>query len=261
MIFKAIILGIIEGITEFLPISSTGHLVLMNKVFDLEGSFANIFSIVIQIGAIFSVIVYFFKDLIPKSTEKKDIEDFLSLWLKVVVGVIPAAAIGLLFEDAIDKYLFKPTVIAFALIIGGIWILLVDKNDIGDRKYKDIKDLTYKMAFCIGLFQCLALVPGTSRSAMTIIGGLMIGTSRKLAAEFSFFMAIPVLGGAAFLKVIKNLSDFSSDQISVLAVGTFVSFVVSYFVIASLMKFIKKHNFRPFAYYRIVLGGIVLMFL
>ncbi len=259
MIIKAIILGILEGITEFLPISSTGHLILMNKILGFSEEFGNIFSVVIQVGAIISVVVYFFKDLIPKSTSKQDIDDFFTLWFKVIVGVFPAAFIGLLFEDVIDKYLFNPVVIALALIVGGIWILYIDKNDLPERELNSIKDLSYKTAFCIGLFQCLALIPGASRSAMTIIGGLMLGASRKLSAEFSFFMAIPVLGGAAFLKVLKNLSGFTNEEWIVLGVGTFVSFVVSYFVIASLMKFIRKHNFRPFAYYRLVLGAIVLV--
>ncbi len=261
MIFKAILLGILEGVTEFLPISSTGHLVLMNSALSFEGEFANLFSVVIQVGAIFSVIVYFFKDLIPKSMAKKDINDFISLWTKVLVGIIPAGVIGLTFEDYIDYYLFKPVVIAIALIVGGIWILLIDRDstELKNAKVSDIKDLSYKMAFGIGLFQCLALVPGTSRSAMTIIGGLMLGASRVLAAEFSFFMAIPVLGGAALIKVLKNATAFSSEQWLILSVGTLVSFITSYFVIAFLMNFIKKHNFRPFAYYRIVLGIIVLL--
>lgn len=257
MIFNAILLGILEGVTEFLPISSTGHLLLANEIINFEGDFANIFSIVIQSGAILSVVVYFFSSLIPKSTKKEDIKDFFSLWFKVFVGVLPAAVLGLKFEDEIDKYLFNPPVIAAALIIGGIWILLVDKerSDIG--KVNNIKDLSFKMAFAIGVFQCLALIPGTSRSAMTIIGALILGTSRKLAAEFSFYMAIPVLGGAGLLKLLKNNMNFSNEEWLVLGVGTLVSFVVSLLVIAFLMDFIKKHSFRAFAFYRIALGLIV----
>ncbi len=247
-----------EGITEFLPISSTGHLILANELISFEGEFANLFSIVIQTGAILSVVVYFFWDLIPKSTKKEDIRDFFSLWLKVAVGVFPAAVIGLSFEDQIDEYLFHPPVIAAALIIGGIWILLVDKDRSELGKVDNIKDMSFKLAFFIGLFQCLALIPGTSRSAMTIIGALMLGTTRKFAAEFSFYMAIPVLGGAGLVKLLKNQMGFTSEQWTLLGVGTFVSFLVALFVIAFLMNFIKKHNFRPFAFYRIVLGIAVI---
>ncbi len=258
MIIKAILLGILEGITEFLPISSTGHLILANELISFEGEFANLFSIVIQTGAILSVVVYFFWDLIPKSTKKEDIKDFFSLWFKVAVGVFPAAVIGLTFEDQIDEYLFHPPVIAAAPIIGGIWILLVDKDRSELGKVDNIKDMSFKLAFFIGLFQCLALIPGTSRSAMTIIGALMLGTTRKFAAEFSFYMAIPVLGGAGLVKLLKNQMGFTAEQWTLLGVGTFVSFLVALFVIAFLMNFIKRHNFRPFAFYRIVLGIVVI---
>lgn len=257
MIINAILLGILEGITEFLPISSTGHLILANDLINFKGQFANIFSIVIQMGAILSVVVYFYRDIFPKSLAKKDLQDFFSLWFKVVVGVIPAAVIGLSFEDQIDKYLFNPPVIAAALIVGGIWILLVDKDKERHFNVDEMSEMSYKMAFMIGMFQCLALIPGTSRSAMTIIGGLILGASRKLSAEFSFFMAIPVLGGAGLLKIIKNGIGFTGEQWLLLGVGTLTSFVVALLVIAFLMSFIKKHNFRPFAYYRIALGMIV----
>ncbi len=258
---KAIILGILEGLTEFLPVSSTGHLILLKDLLAFDGQFSNIFSVVIQMGAILSVVVYFFKDLVPKSTGKQDIADFFGLWSKVIVGIIPAALIGIPFEDLIDRYLFNTLTVAIALIAGAIWILLIDKEtpSISDR-VETIKTLSYKQAFSIGLFQCLALIPGMSRSAMTIIGGLIVGASRKVAAEFSFFMAIPVLGGAGLIKLIKYGLNFTAEQWQLLAVGTAVSFVVAYLVIAAFMSYIKKHTFRPFAYYRIVLGVVVLIF-
>ncbi len=258
---KAIILGILEGLTEFLPVSSTGHLILLKDLLAFDGQFSNIFSVVIQMGAILSVVVYFFKDLIPKSTAKQDISDFVGLWSKVVVGIIPAALIGIPFEDLIDRYLFNSLTVAIALIAGAIWILLIDKETQNTRvRVETIKALSYKQAFSIGLFQCLALIPGMSRSAMTIIGGLIVGASRKVAAEFSFFMAIPVLGGAGLIKLLKYGLNFTAEQWQLLAAGTVVSFVVAYLVIAAFMSYIKKHTFRPFAYYRIVLGVVVLVF-
>ncbi len=258
---KAIILGILEGLTEFLPVSSTGHLILLKDLLSFDGQFSNIFSVVIQMGAILSVVVYFFKDLIPKSTAKQDIADFVGLWSKVIVGIIPAAVIGIPFEDLIDRYLFNSLTVAIALIIGAIWILFIDKETVSTGpRVESIKALSYKQVFGIGLFQCLALIPGMSRSAMTIIGGLIVGASRKVAAEFSFFMAIPVLGGAGLIKLLKYGLNFTAQQWQLLAVGTFVSFVVAYLVIAAFMSYIKKHTFRPFAYYRIVLGVVVLVF-
>lgn len=256
---KAIILGIIEGLTEFLPVSSTGHLILTNHLLSFEGPFANVFSVVIQMGAILSVVIYFFKDLVPKSTKKEDMTQFASLWSRVVLGILPAGIIGVLFEDKIDEYLFNPTVVAIALVVGAIWILLIDKPTGDKLTIDEINKISYPKILAIGAFQCLALIPGMSRSAMTIIGGLIMGASRKVAAEFSFFMAIPVLGGAGLIKLIKYGVDFTSEQWSILAVGTFVSFVVAYLVIAAFMSFIKKHTFRPFAYYRIVLGILVLL--
>jgi undecaprenyl-diphosphatase len=257
---KAIILGIIEGLTEFLPVSSTGHLILTNHLLSFEGAFANVFNVVIQMGAILSVVIYFFKDLMPKSTKKEDVHQFVSLWSRVVIGILPAGIIGILFEEVIDKYLFNTTVVAIALLVGAVWILLIDKPTGNKLTIDAINELSYKKVFAIGLFQCLALIPGMSRSAMTIIGGLIMGASRKIAAEFSFFMAIPVLGGAGLIKLIKYGVNFTNEQWGILAMGTFVSFVVAYLVIATFMSFIKKHTFRPFAYYRIVLGILVLLF-
>ncbi len=258
---KAILLGILEGLTEFLPVSSTGHLILLKELLSFDGQFSNIFSVVIQMGAILSVVVYFFKDLVPKSTAEQDINDFVSLWLKVVVGIIPAALIGIPFEDLIDRYLFNPLTVALALIIGAIWILLVDKAPADDEmRINSIKNLSYKQVLAIGGFQCLALIPGMSRSAMTIIGGLIVGATRQVAAEFSFFMAIPVLGGAGLIKLVKYGLNFTSEQWQLLGVGSLVSFIIAYLVIAAFMNYIKRHTFKPFAYYRIALGLIVLIF-
>ncbi len=259
MIIKAIILGIIEGITEFLPISSTGHLILANNMIDFTGEFANIFSVVIQMGAILSVLIYFYKDLLPKSLEKNELQDFFSLWTKVAVGCVPAAVIGLSFEDIIDEYLFNPLTVAIALVIGGIWILIIDKDNRSSAKVDSMKEMTYKTALLIGFFQCLALIPGMSRSGMTIVGSLILGTSRKLAAEFSFFMAIPLLAGAGLLKLLKNSVSFSAQQWVAIGTGSLVSFIVALLVISFLMNFIKKHNFRPFAVYRVILGIIIIV--
>ncbi len=267
MIIKSILLGILEGITEFLPISSTGHLILLGDVLNFEGEFANIFNIVIQMGAILSVLIYFYKDLFPKSFKTEDLKSFIMLWSKVVVGCIPAAVIGLSLEAIIDKYLFNSLVVAISLIVGGFWIYIIDKDkpnqgsDLSNTKINTMQDLSYSKALAIGFFQCLALIPGMSRSGMTIIGSLMLGTSRKLAAEFSFFMAIPVLAGAGFLKLIKNSVSFSGAEWMAIGTGTFVSFVVALLVISLLMNFIKKHNFRPFAIYRIILGIIIFIVL
>ncbi len=256
---NAILLGILEGLTEFLPVSSTGHLILFGKLLQFDGDFSKVFDVVIQIGAIFAVIIYFWRDLLPKNLEKENVNSFVSLWSKVVVGVIPAATFGLALESVIDKYLFKPLPVAIALIVGALGILLVDKEQQRSFNINSMAELSYTNAFKIGCFQVLALIPGMSRSAMTIIGGLMMGTSRKLAAEFSFFMAIPVLAGAGLLKLFKYAALITAGDWQVLAVGTFVSFVVAYFVIAAFMQYIKGHTFKVFAYYRLILGLVVIV--
>lgn len=259
--FKAIILGIIEGLTEFLPVSSTGHLILFNELLAFEGPFADQFAVMIQMGAILSVLVYFWKDLVPTALTKEGLMPKVSLWSKVAVGILPAGLLGVLFEDVIDRWLFNPFTVGAALMAGAVWILLIDKQDRPQGHIDTIEALTYKKALGIGLFQCLALIPGMSRSAMTIIGGLLLGASRRLAAEFSFFMAIPVLAGAGLFKLIKYGVGFTTEQWQLLATGTLVSFVVAYAVIKLFMGFIKKHTFRPFAYYRIVLGAVIFMIL
>jgi undecaprenyl-diphosphatase len=258
MIIKAIILGIIEGLTEFLPISSTGHLIIANKYLDFTGDFANSFAIVIQVGAIFSVLIYFKDKIFPNFRNKKELGEYFSLWFKVAVGVIPAVILGLTFEDYIDEHFFNTTVVAVALILGAL-LLLYSERRVKITKVTSEKNITYKQAFLVGVAQCMALWPGMSRSASTIIGGLFLGFSRKVAAEFSFFLAIPTLIGAAGLKIFKMGFNFTSYEWLVLAVGTFVSFAVAYLVIAFFMNYIKKRNLSPFAYYRIALGILVLL--
>jgi undecaprenyl-diphosphatase len=262
-LIKVIILGIIQGITEFLPISSTGHLILANDYLEFTGSFANLFAVVIQAGSIFAIIIYFKDKIIPKKavfSDRKVFMKYISLWLKVIVGIIPAGILGVLFEDKIEYYLYHSVPVAIALVFGAILLIIVENS-----KHKNTvlveEDISYKQAFMVGLFQCLALIPGMSRSASTIIGGLVVGFNRKIAAEFSFFMAIPILLGAALVKLLKMSFVMTSSQNLLLIVGTFVSFIVSYLVIAGLMNYIKKHNFKIFAYYRIVLGIIILVLL
>ena len=257
---SAIILGIVEGITEFLPISSTGHLIIVNQFVGFTEQFANMFNVVIQLGAILSVVVYFRKRLIPsgrnRSSENQRIFD---LWKKTLVGVIPALAIGYLVGDYIEERLFNTTVVALALIVGGI-ILLYIENRRPLNRITSVEHLTYKTALLIGFIQCLAMIPGTSRSAATIIGAMLLGASRVVAAEFSFFLAIPTMVAASGYTLLKSGSMLSSHEFLIVAVGFFISFVVAWLVIAGLMNYISKRDFKPFGYYRIVLGIIVLAY-
>jgi len=259
MILKAIILGIIEGLTEFLPISSTGHLIIANKYINFTGEFANVFDVVIQVGAILAVIFYFWNKIFPRFDDKKQAKRVYSLWFKVVVGFLPAAVLGFLFEDKIDKYLFNPLSVSIALIFGAI-LLIIAENRLKRVRVFDTDDMTYMDAVLVGIFQCLALWPGMSRSASTIIGGLLIGLSREVSAEFSFFLAIPTLVGASVLKLLKSSFLFSSIEWITLFVGTLVSFIVALLVIKFFMGYIKKKDLKPFAYYRIVLAVIVILF-
>ena len=270
---KAIFLGIVEGITEWLPVSSTGHMILLDEFITLNVSdvFMEMFLVVIQLGAILAVPVLFFDKLNPFSKKKSEEErrGTWSLWAKVIVGAIPAAVIGLLFDDLFEKYLYVPVVVAAALIIYGIAFIIVEKikgkngGGEGEVAYRvnDASELTYKDALTIGAFQVLSLVPGTSRSGSTILGGLLTGVSRTAAAEYSFFMAIPIMLGASGYKILKFiLSGFEATgtEIALLLVGIFVSFIVSLIVIKFLMDFVKRHSFASFGIYRIVLGVIVL---
>lgn len=263
-----IILAVVEGITEFLPISSTGHMILVNKLIGgeyLSPTFTNSFLIIIQFGAILSVVVYFWKDLTPFVGTKERFILRFRLWLKIIVGVLPAMVIGLFLDDIIDKYFLDNvlivaiTLIAYGVIFIGIEVIYKLKNI--KPKVKRFAGLKYRTAFLIGFFQCLAMIPGTSRSGATIIGALLLGLSRPLAAEFSFYLAIPTMFGATALKLFKNGLAFTEMEWSYLALGSAIAFVVAYIVIKWFMDFIKKRSFTSFGLYRIILGIIVLVLL
>ena len=265
-ILKAIAQGIVEGITEWLPVSSTGHILLLDAFWKMNASeaFFDVFKVVIQLGAIFAVVVLYWTKLNPFSLKKTATEkkDTWVLWSKVLVASIPAAIAGLALDDLIDGVLSTPVVIATALIVYGIAFIVMESRKRHTAKVETVEDISYKHAFGIGAFQMLALIPGTSRSGSTILGASLLGTSRTAAAEFSFFMARPVMLGASGLKLVKALFldsvTFSGEEWILLAVATVVSFVVSLIVIRGLMAFIKKHSFKPFGWYRIVLGAVVL---
>ena len=262
-ILKAVLLGIVQGITEWLPVSSTGHMILVDEFVKLNFSptFISTFLVVIQFGSILAVLLIFFKKLNPFDSSKSKIEkkETLSLWAKVIVAVIPSGIIGVLFEEDIDRLFFNSTTVALALIIYGV-IMIVIENRNKKPAVSDFSEVSYKLALGIGLFQCLALIPGTSRSGSTIIGATLLGASRYVAAEFSFFLAIPTMLGASLLKLVKTGFAFSGFEWLVLGVGSVVAFVVSVIVIKFFMDYIKKHDFKAFGYYRIVLGIIVLLY-
>ena len=265
---KAIILGIVEGITEWLPISSTGHMILVDEFLHLRVSpeFLEMFLVVIQLGAICAVPVLFWDKLYPLSCKKSKAENnaIWQTWFKVIVGVLPAAVLGVLLDDILDKYLYNYIVVAIALIAYGIAFIFIEKNK-AEKEFRvnSVHELSYKDALKIGAFQVLSLIPGTSRSGSTILGGMISGVSREASAEFSFFMAIPIMLGASALKISKFiLEGFSATggEIILLAIGMVVSFVVSVYVIKFLMDFVKRHDFKIFGYYRIGLGALVLIY-
>ncbi len=263
---KSVLLGIIEGITEWLPISSTGHMILVDEFIRLDVSeeFKELFLVVIQLGAICAVPVLFWQRLNPFSKSKSDAEkkSTWNLWGKVIVGALPAAIIGLLLDDFLDEYFYNYVVVAIALIVYGVAFIVVEKIRTG-REYRveRVEELTYVDALKIGAFQVLSLIPGTSRSGSTILGGMCTGVSRTASAEFSFFMAIPIMIGASGLKILKFFIDgfsASGEEIALLLVGMVVSFLVSLFAIKFLMDFVKRHSFTPFGAYRIALGVLVI---
>ncbi|MBB6214395.1 undecaprenyl-diphosphatase [Anaerosolibacter carboniphilus] len=262
-ILKAIILGIVQGITEWLPVSSTGHLILVEEVFKfrLSPAFVSTFLVVIQFGSILAVIVLFFKKLNPFDPHKRGQErrETISIWFKIIVATVPAGVVGTLFEDAIEELLYNPVTVALTLIIYGVLFIVIENLNKRSR-INTFQQLSYGTAIGIGLFQILALVPGTSRSGATIIGAVLLGTSRYIAAEFSFFLAIPIMLGASTLKLIKAGLGFNSLEWIALGTGSLVAFIVSIFAIKFLMDYIKKHDFKVFGYYRIVLGIIVLIY-
>ncbi len=268
-LLKAVLFGIVEGITEWLPISSTGHLILLNEFINLNVSdeFQSMFDVVIQLGAIVAVIVLFFHKLNPfapsKSREEK--KQTWDLWFKVVAAIIPSGVVGVLFDDWMDAHLHNGIVVSIALIVYGVAFLLVERRNQGKhlKTVEDVHDISYKTALLIGLFQCLSLVPGTSRSGSTILGAILVGVSRSAGAEFSFFMAIPTMLGASAIKGLKfMLSGVTATglEIGVLIVGCVVSFLVSLLVIRGLMEYVRKHSFSAFGVYRIVLGVLVLAY-
>ena len=265
-ILKAIFLGIVEGITEWLPISSTGHMILVDEFIrlNISNEFKEMFFVVIQLGAILAVPVLFFDKLNPFSGKKSTSEKRTTwlLWFKVIVGALPAAIIGVLLDDIFDKYLYTYYVVAIALIVYGVAFIFVERfKKSSCFKVERVEELTYKDALIIGSYQVLSLIPGTSRSGSTILGGMLSGVSRTASAEFSFFMAIPIMLGASGLKILKFLKNgFTATglEISLLLIGIVVSFLVSLFAIKFLMDFVKRHSFKPFGVYRIILGVLVL---
>ncbi len=257
----AIILGIVEGVTEFLPISSTGHLILVNQFLELSENknFVNMFDVVIQLGAILSVVIYFRDRLFPKSKEDFKNTDCWELWKKAIAGVVPALIIGFLLASKIKKFLFNPTVVAIALIVGGI-LLIVIENRQKTAKIINISELSYQTAIQIGFIQCLAMIPGTSRSAATIIGAMLLGCSRIVAAEFSFFLAIPTMTAATAYELMKTGKNLASDEWMILGIGFITSFLTAWGVIAFFMSYIRNKDFKIFAYYRIILGMVVFVY-
>ncbi len=263
---KVVIIGIVEGITEWLPISSTGHMILLEEYMPLNMSdaFMEMFNVVIQLGAILAVVTLYFGKLNPwapsKSAEER--KETWDLWGKVIVAVIPAAVLGFLFDDWFDEHFYKASVVAVMLILYGILFVIVEAvNENRSFKIQKFSQITYKTAFLIGLFQVLSLIPGTSRSGVTILGAMIIGCSRYISAEFTFYLAIPVMAGASGLKLVKYFMEGASlnqTEAIVLVLGSVVAYVVSIFAIKFLMGFIKKNNFAVFGYYRIVLGAVIL---
>lgn len=262
-VIKIIFLGIVEGITEWLPISSTGHMILVDEFINLNvsDSFKEMFLVVIQLGAILAVLVLYFNKLNPFASNKERLEkkNTINLWKKVIVACLPAAIIGILFDDIIDKLFYNYVTVAIALIVYGILFIIIESRN-KKIKINSLNELNYKTAIKIGLFQVLSLIPGTSRSGATILGGIMLGTNRSVAAEFTFFLAIPVMFGASLLKIVKMGLVLTEVEIFTLVLGMMVAFFVSMFAIKFLMKYIKNHDFKVFGWYRIVLGILVLSY-
>ncbi|MCH5263316.1 MAG: undecaprenyl-diphosphate phosphatase [Lachnospiraceae bacterium] len=265
-ILKAILFGIVEGITEWLPISSTGHMILLNEfvTLDVSPEFWEMFLVVIQLGAILAVVILFWNKIFPFQFKDKPVirKDIFTLWFKILAACIPAAVIGLAFDDVLDALFYNPWCVAIALIVFGVaFIIIENRNKNASPKITTLSDITYQTAFLIGVFQLLAAVfPGTSRSGATIVGALLIGVSRTVAAEFTFFLAIPVMLGASLLKIVKFGFEFTGAEAAILLTGMVSAFIVSVIVIRFLMGYIKKHDFKVFGWYRIVLGAAVLMY-
>ena len=262
-LFKAALIGIVQGITEWLPVSSTGHMILFNEFIKMNVSetFLSTFLVAIQFGSILAVLTIFFKKLNPFDVSKTKIQksETIDLWIKVIIAVIPSGILGLLFDDTIDALFFNPTTVAIALIVYGIIMIMLENRN-KKPSVNSFSEVSYKLAIGIGLFQCLALIPGTSRSGSTIIGAVLLGTSRYIATEFSFFLAVPTMLGASALKLVKTGFAFSGFEWLILATGSIVAYIVSILAIKFLLDYIKKHDFKVFGYYRIVLGILVLAY-
>lgn len=264
-IIKSIIFGIVEGITEWLPISSTGHMILLNNFLKLDVSkdFWSVYLVVIQLGAILAVCTVYFKKLnfLLYRKDKVKFNNSINLWKKIIVGCLPAAVFGFLLDDFLDAHFYNFPTVALMLILYGILFIIVENHFVKDNpKCTNINNLTYKLAIYIGLFQVLALIPGTSRSGATIIGALILGTNRSVAAEFTFYLAIPVMLGASLLKIVKFGFAFTFAESILLLIGMFVAYIVSIIVIKFLLRYIKKHDFKVFGWYRIVLGIILIIY-
>ena len=265
-ILKAVFFGIVEGVTEWLPVSSTGHLILLDEFIQLNESaeFKSMFDVVIQLGAIMAVVVLYWKQIFPFSFKTKPVikKDIFTLWFKILTACIPAAVVGLLFDEVFEKYFYNPVSVSIALIVIGIAFIILESFNKGKKtRVNSLSEITFKDALLIGVFQLLAAVfPGTSRSGSTIMGGLAIGVSRSVIAEFTFFLAIPVMFGASLLKMVKFGLAFTASQSAILGIAMVVAFVVSIVVIKFLMGYIKKHDFKVFGWYRIILGALVLIY-
>ena len=262
---KIVVFGLVEGFAEWLPISSTGHLILVENIVHLNASeeFMNVFRVMIQLGAIMSVVVLYFRRLNPFEPKKTQTQKLLTwhLWFKIIIACLPAAVVGILLDEILDKYLYTPYVVATMLIGYGVLFIILEKhNEFVDFPIKKVSQISYMNAFYIGLFQLLSLVPGTSRSGATILGAMLLGCSRTAASEFTFFLGIPVMFGASLLKIIHYGLAFSAVEIFYLLAGMVIAFVVSLYSIRFLMSYVKNHDFRFFGYYRIILGIIVLIY-
>ena len=265
--FKAFLFGVVEGITEWLPVSSTGHMILLDEFVKLKVSpeFYGMFQVVIQLGAIMAVVLLFWNKIFPFGVKEKGIyikKDIMSLWFKIIVACFPAAVVGLLFDETFEALFYNPVCVSIALIVFGIAFIIIETSNKNKQfKVNSMQELTYTLALAIGLFQLIAAVfPGTSRSGATIVGALLLGVSRVVAAEFTFYLAIPVMFGASLLKILKFGFAFTGTELAILAIGMVTAFAVSLFVIKFLMGYIKKHDFKVFGWYRIVLGIIVLAY-
>lgn len=262
-IIKAIILGIVEGITEWLPISSTGHMILVEEFIhlNLSDEFMEMFRVVIQLGAILAVVILYFNKLNPFSPQKsrQEKKDTMNIWFKVIVGVIPAGVTGVLFDDWFDEHFYNYIMVAVMLIVYGVlFIMAENSNKNKEPRISNFNELSYKTALLIGLFQVLSLIPGTSRSGVTILGAIILGASRNIAAEYSFFLSIPVMFGASALKLVKFGFDFTGMELAILLTGMVVAFIVSVLAIRFLISYIKRNDFKAFGWYRIALGLLVL---